>query len=457
MIRLIQKALRNILNVTSRRKFLAGAYLVALAIRLLFVIVKGSPTEPTWQEHTNIAHNLYTGHGYSMHWGYISLLPERRLIQHQPPTFEGSFQPPLNPYLIYGFFSIFGEIPSTIYLIMVFYSIVGALLPVLVYKTALEITDERRARIAAIIAVLFLPAAYSVISLSGSPLYIVAALAFLYFCLQIRRDPGQIINYIGAGILGGLTGLLRSEFFIVGIVILFVTIISLTKTPGFAQALKYILITLAIHSSICSIWIVRNYNLYGHILPSGTHSWHEIWRGNNPYASGLTFNSSGDMVIIDTTRFRQITMRVDSIPYDKHFEYHIDQVFREEALAYVKAHPMETVWRTLQKVFFLFTFDFSHELGGNIFYSGSMLLVSILTVAAFILMIKKMRFSLIHSPFSILLTFLAIYTLQIGISEMLPRYQIYVFSVMLPLTGIGLNGLLEMFHRSERKRQLGTK
>jgi 4-amino-4-deoxy-L-arabinose transferase-like glycosyltransferase len=441
----VRATLSKFLNAPPKQ-FLILVYALALFTRLLFVIIKGSPVAPDYQEHTTIAHNMYAGYGYSMHWPYESMLAERQEIYKHPPTFEGSFQPPLNPYLIYTSHLIFGENEVSLYAIMVLYSIIGALLPILAYKIAYLISDDRKAKISAIIALCFLPAAYSVITYSGTPLYTITAMGFLFGCLSIIQQP-NLSGYLIAGLCGGLTALLRSEFLVLGLLLFFVAIV-LQRKKQHKVILRYAMIAIVLHIGLASIWVTRNYFLYDHILLSGTHSWHEIWRGNNERSSGTTYDGEGKLVWIHPTVFPDLVRQVDSIPYDRFFEYRIDGVFRKTALLYMKQHPIQTAGRTLKKALIFLTFDPTHPYASNPIYFGSMIFLSICFITSFFQTIKQGFLKFLTSPQFLLFSFLGLYLAQVSISEMLPRYQIYVFSVLLPLSGIGFEKLTNRFKRS---------
>src|SRR6478609_2067454 len=99
----------SLLFQSSKRSFLLLAIGVALLIRLALVLfvsdpraIMSDPTHTLLYEHGIVAHNLYTGHGFSVHWQYQSIKPERRAIMAQPPTFESAILPPLHPYLLFA-------------------------------------------------------------------------------------------------------------------------------------------------------------------------------------------------------------------------------------------------------------------------------------------------------------------------------------------------------------------
>jgi hypothetical protein len=449
----MNRALNRIVFRTSPRRFLVWCFALALLIRVGFVVLVGIPEPPGWQEHTVIAHNIHAGYGFGMHWWYTSLSPERRAIMSLPPTFEGSFQPPLNPYLIAGFYALFGETRLALWLVMLLFALINAFLPLTTYWVARMLTDERRSRLAAIVSLAFLPAAYSVITYSGAPMYIISAMIFLGGCVAIWKDPSRIRNYVIAGIAGGITGLLRSEFLILGTILLLVTAFASRGRSRPKKLVGYFVLALAVHVAIGGIWVVRNYNLYGHVLLTGTHGWHEIWRGNNDHASGTYHDDFGGSVCVDTVRFRRVTARIDSVPYNKYFEYRIDHIFKEEAITYIKSHPVETLLLSAKRATYLFSFDLSHPFASNPLYSVIMTLVSLFSVVGMIRLLRDNPDSFTRSPTFIILVYWMLYVAEISISQMMPRYQIYLFATILPITGVGVDQVLDWL-RGFRDRKI---
>src|SRR5205823_685233 len=118
------------------------------------------PAQARMYEHGWVAHNLYTGHGFAMHWPYESFDSERRTQMEKPPQWEGAFLPPANPYILYADYLLFGDkTVSSLLAIMLLYAAINSFTPIAVYRLGLLIGTERGARTSAIVSALFLPAA----------------------------------------------------------------------------------------------------------------------------------------------------------------------------------------------------------------------------------------------------------------------------------------------------------
>ena len=115
---------------SKRKRFLWGTVGLALCIRLAIVVFASDPQHPQMCEHGEIAHNLSTGHGFAMNWPYTTLDPQRAALMNQPPQFEGAFLPPINPYIIYSSYLIFGENSTSIIFLMLFYSVISCFIPI---------------------------------------------------------------------------------------------------------------------------------------------------------------------------------------------------------------------------------------------------------------------------------------------------------------------------------------
>jgi hypothetical protein len=423
---------------SGRRRFILSCYVIAILIRLGFVMFFGSPTQPPGIEQPVIALNIYHGYGFSLHTMYTSLNPERRAAMTKPPTFVGSNQPPLIPYLTALAFLVFGASRTAYWSLMLLNCIIGAFLPLVVYRTAKLLVDERTSRLSTISTVAFLPAAFAVVTYSGSPYYMLSASLFLSGCIGIWKHPRAVQNYWIAGLAGGVTALLRTEFWVVGTLVLLITMFATRSRIDNTTLLKYVSLALLLHLAIGGSWVLRNYEVFGKILPTGTHPWYEIWRGNNEYANGESRDPEGGVVTVDTIRFRRITLRMDSLPYNQHFETKLDGIFKQEAISYIGSHPAAYLLLSAKRALFLFSFDPSDPRGRNPFYAGLMIVVSVLTLLGGFALLRMYPQSFTRSPALIITSIFAIYFVELTISQMLPRYQIYVFSMMLPLTGIAL-------------------
>lgn len=385
-------------------------------------------------EHGAIAHNLYTGHGFAMHWPYESFDPERAQIMKQPPQFEGAFLPPLNPYIIYSAYLLFGENSSAIIFLMVFYAIISSLIPLAVYRTGLLIGTKKSARISSIISLLFLPAAFAVITFSGSPLYQLLGIVILYLAILSSQKP-SLRSFVMLGISCGIMTMLRSEFFFLSFLLITATIYFSRKKVLGEKLLFQGAASLMFCMVIIAPWTYRNYTLFHTFIPVLSHPYFEMWRGNNIYASGTTLDTEGQPIWITPNKYPEIIRRMDVIPYDQYFEAKVDGIFKGEVIHFIEENPGKFLLLGMKKIAYLFTIDFTHSQSRNPIYFGSMIIVSALTLMGLYKLISQAQ-SNDYSAAAIFSIFFLSYLAMTIMTVMLPRYQIYVFTSCISITGV---------------------
>lgn len=420
---------------------------LSLLIRVSLVFFYGNPDHPQLYEHGEIAHNLYTGHGFSMHWPYEPFDSARKILLTQPPQHEGAFLPPLNPYIIYGSYLVFGENRTAYIAVMLLYAILSAGITIMVYKTALMIGNEQRSRIAAIICTLFLPSAYAAITFSGSVLYQLLGVVIFYFAFKLIHTY-SIKNAILYGFLCGVMTMLRSEFFFLG----FLLIIAATLVPlPHTEVRKRVVLccsSLLVFVAVISPWTIRNYGLFGQFVPVLSHPWYEMWRGNNPQATGTTHYDDGRTVWVTPQAFPKLIRQMDSLPYDTHFELATDQILKREVLSFVFHEPFQFLRLGIKKIAYFLTVDFSDRNTRNPIYMVLMIGV--------ILSIGRGYIRLLKSPLTtekvIITLFILSYVFLTIMTVMLSRYQIYFYQVLLPI--MATSGVAKM--GKPRIRNLGT-
>ena len=407
---------------------------LALFIRLAFILIAGNPEKPAMYEHGETAHNLYTGHGFAMNWPYTSADPQRAALLKQPPQFEGAFLPPLNPYIIYGAYLLFGENSGAIIFLMILYAIVSSFIPIFVFKTSLLIGPEKSARISSLISSLFLPGAFAVTTFSGSPLYQLLGVIVLYLAILSAQKP-SFRNFAWLGVSCGIMTMLRSEFFFLGFILIAAAIFFAFRKSASTKVLTQGLISLVLCACIIAPWTYRNYRLFHAFIPVLSHPWLEIWRGNNSNATGTTLDEEGHPTWATPEKNPDLIRRMDSIPYDQNYETQVDRIFKEEALSFIRKNPGRFFFLGFKKVAYLFTIDFSHPSSRNPLYVGSMIIVSVLTVIGLYQLFRDKHSYAFASGVIVSVFFLA-YIGMTFLTVMLPRYQIYVFTAGMGVTGL---------------------
>lgn len=394
--------------------------------------IMSDPAHTKLYEHGFVAHNLYTGHGFAMQWPYQSLDSARREVMSQPPRWEGAFLPPLNPYLLVLSYEIFGETANALIAMMILYAIIGSLTPIVVYKVGLLLSSERAARTSALLSLVFLPSAYAVITFSGSAIYQLLGIVILYYAIEAATRPSWK-SFLWLGLWCGIMTMLRSEFLMLGFILIGAALILAYRYSYRQGIIGQALCAALVCIAIVGPWTARNYVLFHKVVPVLSHPWYEIWRGNNMLATGSNYDREGDAIWASPAMFPGLIHRMDSIPYNSEFEWKADQLFKTEVISFIEEHPGRFVWLGVKKLFFFFTFDPYYRYNQSIFYIAPMLLISLLTILGMISLLRDRT----HRQAAIVFSLFFLYYIALTFMTVaLPRYQIYVFTCMLPVGGL---------------------
>ena len=425
---------------------------IALFLRLTGIIVLGNFENPEMYEHGMIARNMLQGHGFSMHWPYPPISEEKIEIQKSPPKFEGAFIPPVNPYIIYYTFRIFGDNSTSYAILMLLNSLLSTLGVLLVYFIIKEIGNIKAAKIGAVFSAFFLPNVFGITTFSGSALYQTLALAFIYFTI-ICYQKQKTIFYILCGFIGGLLSLVRSEFLIIGPIIFlssFIYYIIIRKYSKFSIKNLYILAVFILSFYIVvSPWIYRNTNMFGKFTTIVSHPWHEFWRGNNPLASGRDNNIFGEKKWLSKERYPNVILRIDSLPYNQNFEIAVDSILKDEAITYIKNHPFQTLYTMAKRLLFTWTIDIYTPRTRHPINVIFVFITVIPALIGLIFLYKSGRFKRDYNVFIIFLSFLVLYTLLFTVVNLIGRYQIYLLNLCHPLAGLGIYELSQKLFKKK--------
>lgn len=417
-----------------RRRFLWYVFVFSLLLRVSFVFWNPAERTVDLYEHGDIAHNLYTGHGFAMHWPYSPLDSARQEVLNRPPTHEGAFLPPVNPYLLVAFYTCFGENQTALLLYTMLMCIVSAFVPVAIYALTRQFASEQVSRLAALIAGINIFAVFGVLTYTGSALYQLVAVVSIY-SLLVAVKKKRIRYYVLVGLVSGLLTLLRSEYFLFGPVLILVSAFLFKERRS--VRLQYIAVALTLHSLVIAPWVIRNYGLFDKFVPVLSHPWYEVWRGNNPRANGTVKDAAGMSIWVDPVYDRQIVRAMDALPYDNKFEVAADSIFKTEVVAFWRSDPIGALGLGLKKVLMFMTSDFHNGPIVNIGYALFSFAVFALAMVGIIGGLRKRMDASVRAAAIVFALFISYYLTLTFFTVMLPRYQIYVLNTLLPMTAVG--------------------
>ncbi len=469
----IRHATLRVILQSSQKRFLLIVLGGALLLRLLMVAAVGIPQNEELYEQGGIAENIYKGHGFSFHAWYIytSLQEERRAVMREAPTFLSANQPPMYPAIIAGTYFLFGQTPHARLFLVLLDCCLGMLSVWLVYQITLEARlyemfegiasehilphDEAIARLAAVMGACFLPAAHAATKILALVPSVFVALLAMWAVVRAAR-VWSLASSACLGVAFGFLMMTRSEAMLLFAVLVVVLLAGHISEHGFVNGASSAAILHSVRNGaiailVCAVviapWTWRNYTLFHRFMPTISRAWHEIWRGNNALFEGSIYRIRGVegeqfLSACDTLRNRHILQRLDSLPYNQAFEPKMDDIFKEESLAYMKANPVRTTAMTLLKAGEIWMFDMFYSKTRHPAYLLTVLPWTICAMTGLVaLWRRRIRAGAWRAHQSLLLwccsCIYAYYTAIFGITFYMVRYQIYFVSLLMPFVGLG--------------------
>lgn len=250
-------------DVSRKRKmYLVGIFVLALVIRLAFVLAFPQPeVVGDAQQYVTIGWNLVNRHGYSM--------------DEAAPFTPTAYRAPLYPSLLAIVFCFFGRDFTAVRLVQVVW---GALTAVITLLVGREITgDQRVGTLAGLIFAVY-PAGifYCGYILVETTYTLLLGLAVLFFVRAMRRESKR--DSALSGVLLGLTNLTRPAPLFFPLMALAVAFLVLRSWRG---ALVHFALITGMMVVVLLPWTVRNFLVFDAILPvvyKGMGS--QLWVGN---------------------------------------------------------------------------------------------------------------------------------------------------------------------------------
>jgi len=235
----------------------------ALALRLTAWIALGAIWRPEMIEEHDVAWNLVKTGDYF--YDYLG-------------TRQHSFGYPMYPFLMAGFFKLFGL--HTV-LIGLFHLVVSAMLAPLTYLLGRLVCREREAVLGA--SLVALHPGLIVYACKWHQMPMVSAVYLLFFIGLFRGGCDRILPGAGLGLLAAFGTLLRS------------TTMALTPCAWIYQWLMRKKTAGAVFCMVAFVagiapWAIRNQTHYGTFVFLGTTTGEAFWRGNHEQATGTALS-----------------------------------------------------------------------------------------------------------------------------------------------------------------------
>jgi len=400
------------IKLFSSDKFFLVLLSVAIILSRLFVFYfyRDINLENEW---INLFHNLKT----SGVLGYHVLVDNNLLVQ----KFSGAgdvvipsvWMPPFYIFFLYSIDFVFGRILPFVSTIIIIQILLNLFSIYIFFKIIKNFFDNRDSLLITIIYAFFPALIFSSVQISSSTLQIFLILCFFYFLLEnfLKSKKLSVINF---SIISGMLILTRGEFVV--FYILAISYFFIFKEKKFKNLIVSLIVTLL----IISPYLIRNYKNFNTVVLTKSFGYN-LLKGNNQ-----NFKVEGDVVIINKIR-ENLNIKIDN-----NFEINLDNIYRDEAIKYIKENPGIFVQNYFKKVFsFLFiNLNSSYDNYYNPFHIIPKAIISLCALFSGIIGLRKGGF------FQFLSIFYFLNILLFSLFFILPRYSVVLIPVQIILTSM---------------------
>jgi 4-amino-4-deoxy-L-arabinose transferase-like glycosyltransferase len=401
------------------------AILATLAIRLIVAsfCYTGimNPERNHWPfgyETGRIAASIATGHGYG-----------NPLFSLTGPT---AWMTPGYPYLLAGIFKIFGVYTTaSSFVILYLQAIFAALTCIPIFLIARRWFGEAAAQWSVWIWALF---PYGVFLASDfvweNCLTALLLTTLVWLTLDMHRRRG-LWAWAGYGLLWGATALVNPSV---------LTVLPLAaawalwrrRRDGFAW-LAPAAVMLAVVLAALAPWEIRNYRTFHQWVPLRDNFWLEVWVNNN-----------GDTALRWAGQDHPSGSAAELRQYNTLGETRYMAYKREQALAFIEAHPGDYLWLCFRRFVFTWTGYWSFQpvyVAENPYDGYNILLVTPMTLLLVIGLAQAFRRRVEGA--GLVASILALYPVVYCLADTDMRYRHVVDPVILMLTAFGIVALRE--------------
>lgn len=325
---------------------LIAIVMLAFGTRIAVAVVTASWVFPSdgnfWKygyEMGQIAASLAMGNGFS--WPEWSTYP-------QGPT---AWMPPVYPFIMAAAFKAFGIYSQQAAVaLQLFQTIVSALTCVLLYILAKHLYDVHVGFLAAFLLAIYPPAIYySVRYIWGTSLFAFCLLLLILVFLRQAEHP-SVKQAVWLGSIMGFTTLVDPiivSTYPFGLAWLYL------KANGDRRTIaKTITAVIIVFCLSVTPWLVRNYIVFERFVFIKSNLGHELFLGNNEYATGSYTDAF--------SRFRENPMK-DFTEAEREYLKNSDEVTRSsfllrKAVIFIVKHPVRFAQRTMNRIMRYWTY-----------------------------------------------------------------------------------------------------
>lgn len=342
-----------LLSTLSSRYYVPALVAVAVLLRLAWmVVVPAEPVEDAaWYYKTGVA--IAKGEGYS---------------RNGMPT---AWYPIGYPLFLGGVFSITGPSPTAGKIANLLLVLVTLLLVRKIGQTAFR--SEVVGRLAMGGYALFPDSIFWSAQLASEPLFVALALGGT---LCVLHEPPRWSKVVLAGLLFGCAVSVRPVGMTLPFVVLLARVLQDRRHSSWGARLREFCVLCVLMALVVVPWTVRNYHVFGTLVPLSTSGGFNLVIGNNPVASGVFQRDYATFQMVPepyrtpcATSFDKYLWNPDGpallgTTHETLNELSIDRACRRAAIRYVTEHPVNTIALFFKKAWLMYRAD-----GGGAFHS----------------------------------------------------------------------------------------
>jgi 4-amino-4-deoxy-L-arabinose transferase-like glycosyltransferase len=369
---------------------LAALVILGLTLRIGAIVALRSWEHPSAMEHASLAASLLQHGDFSFgDFGYYG---------------PSSVQSPPYPLLLAGLFWVTRSAPLGYLAAMILNALMGAATVALVYPLARVMGSTRNVGLLAAGAVAIWPTQiYAATFAQAISLITLATVAIVLLYYRSVRGGG-VWAWVGFSLIGCLAAL--TEPVLLPIMALSGLLIFIHRNLRLSIRFRNAAILLAAAIVIIGPWTVRNRIVHGEWIPIKSTFWVNVWKGNNPYATGT------DRVAMTPAERRQywagllrltdVKARENDIgrQYDKlsasqlaqlhdKTEAQREAIFKKWATGWISAHPAAYLDLCLVRLEKTFWIDWDNPKSYKLVYVVCRAVLLVLAAGGLILALRR--------------------------------------------------------------------
>ena len=264
--------------------------------------------------------------------------------------------------------------------------------------------------------------------ISSANLQIVFSLLFLKFLLLIIKKQTNS-NILIFSIVSGLLFLIRGEFVLIFLIIIF--FIFFSKKIKLINLMKIVIVTFL----VISPYLIRNYVHFNQIFLVKSLGYN-LWKGNNELSLVEGYENLGRI------EFANLQYQLINIEKNKYYEINRDNIFLEEAINNWEKNSFRYFKLFLKKFLSYYFIDMNSSYPNyyNFFHIFPIILLSVLSFPGLYVLFKINKFE--HKCFGL---YLFSNLIIFSVFFILPRYKLTILPIQLILAAYFVNYIFKKF------------